>query len=285
MHPDTHNNARWITYKYFNWLASQGHINLYNVEANQIQKFLIHCSEEMTQNSMCDVALHLRKLYAFLFNTGLSVSAYKALLSFSVNRESKIFPALPKSDIAKMLDVIDRNTVLGKRAYAAMLLGTVLGLRACDVVALKLTDIDWVSGKITLVQSKTGKTVALPLTTDVGEALSDYILNARPKTDSLQVFMRLNAPFTPIMSAVTIGEIYSYCCRKAGLPDFRKFHNLRRSLGTSLVNTGTPAPDTAQILGDTDVNSIKPYIAADNEHLKLCALSFEGISPVGGIKL
>jgi integrase len=234
---------------------------------------------------MCDVALHLRKLYAFLFNTGLSVSAYKALLSFSVNRESKIFPALPKSDIAKMLDVIDRNTVLGKRAYAAMLLGTVLGLRACDVVALKLTDIDWVSGKITLVQSKTGKTVALPLTTDVGEALSDYILNARPKTDSLQVFMRLNAPFTPIMSAVTIGEIYSYCCRKAGLPDFRKFHNLRRSLGTSLVNTGTPAPDTAQILGDTDVNSIKPYIAADNEHLKLCALSFEGISPVGGIKL
>jgi integrase len=60
------------------------------------------------------------------------------------------------------------------------MLGVVLGLRACDVKALRLTDIDWRRGEICIVQHKTGKPLALPLTTDVGEALKDYILHARP---------------------------------------------------------------------------------------------------------
>ena len=59
-----------------------------------------------------------------------------------------MYPVLPKADIAKLLDTIDRTTVKGKRDYAMMMLGTVLGLRACDVVALKLTDIDWFRGEI-----------------------------------------------------------------------------------------------------------------------------------------
>lgn len=79
-----------------------------------------------------------------------------------------MFPVLPKSDIAKLLDAIDRSTVKGKRDYAIMMLGTVLGLRACDVIALKLEDIDWLRGEIRIVQSKTSYPVHLPLTQDVG---------------------------------------------------------------------------------------------------------------------
>jgi len=86
--------------------------------------------------------LYPKKLYAFLYTTGRAEDDYSALFSFAVNREKKVFPSLPKSDIAKLLDTIDRSTVKGKRDYAIMMLGTVLNLRACDVVALKLVDID-----------------------------------------------------------------------------------------------------------------------------------------------
>jgi integrase len=218
-----------------------------------------------------------------LYAAGQCESNYSALLSFTVSRETKVYPTLPKSDIAKLLDAIDRTSISGKRSYAIMMLGTVLGLRACDVIALKLTDIDWPRGEIRIVQSKTSQPLVLPLTQDVGEALQDYILNARPKTKAKEVFLRFNAPHTALKSAVSIGEIYEDCCIAAGLPVSRRFHNLRRSLGTSMVANGVSVYDVAQVFGDGNVESVKPYIAADTEHLKMCALPFDGIAPVGGV--
>jgi integrase len=163
-----------------------------------------------------------------------------------------------------------------------MLLGTVLGLRACDVANLKLSDIDWVAGEVKILQSKTLKTVVLPLTNDVGGALKDYILNARPKTDSSHIFIRLKAPFTPIKTAVAVGEIFYRCCKSAGLDYGKRFHMLRRSLATSMINTGSPVTDVAQVLGDANINSTKKYLSFDSERLKLCALPLDGIKPKGG---
>jgi len=193
-----------------------------------------------------------------------------------------VYPTLPKSDIAKLLDAIDRTDLVGKRNYAIMMLGVVLGLRACDVIALKLTDIDWQRGELRIVQSKTSKSLVLPLTQDVGEALQDYILNARPESEAKEIFLRIRAPFTSLLSAVSIGEVYEDCCIAAGLPANRRFHNLRRALGTSMVAGGVSVYDVAQVFGDGNVESVKPYIATDVEHLKMCALPFDGISPIGG---
>ena len=194
----------------------------------------------------------------------------------------KVFPALPKSDIAKLLDAIDRTSVSGKRNYAIMMLGTVLGLRACDIIKLKLDDIDWKRGEIKILQSKTANTLVLPMTQDVGESIQDYILNARPKSDAREIFLRICAPHTALSAAVTVGEIYEKCCKNAGIPASKRFHNLRRSLGTSMVSNGISVYDVAQVLGDKNVESTKPYLTADREHLKMCALSLDGIRPLGG---
>ena len=281
-HANTRNDARWVAHKYFVWLAEQGFADLFGTGSEQIQKFLLVCSKTMMQNSMHNVKLYLKKLYEHLYRSGQSESDYKTLLSFPVNRETKIFPTLPKADIAKLLDSIDRKTKMGKRNYAIMMLGAVLGLRACDVVSLKLTDIDWRNGEVKILQAKTAKTVVLPLTTDVGEALQDYILNARPQIDVKQIFLRINAPHTPLISAVTVGEIFEACCKKSGLPVNKRFHTLRRSLATSMITAGVSVYDVAQELGDSDIDSIKPYIALDSKHLKICALPFDGIVPLGG---
>ena len=281
-HPNTRCDIRWVTHKYFNWLEGQGFIDMAGVGAVHIQKFLLACSEQYPPSTIHNIRLYLKKLYVFLYTTEQADDDYSALFSFAVNREKKVFPVLPKSDIAKLLDTIDRSKTKGKRNYAIMMLGTVLGLRACDIVALKLTDIDWLRGEIHIVQSKTTNPVILPLTQDVGEALKDYILNARPSAVNNEIFLRIKAPHTKLASAVTVGDIYRDCCVAAGLPANKRFHNLRRALGTSMVTNGVSVYDVAQVFGDKNVNSTKPYLVTDAEHLKMCALSFEGIAPAGG---
>lgn len=281
-HPNTRCDMRWATYKYFAWLEEQRVTRVSDAGAVHIQKFLLSCSERYAPSTIHNIRLYLKKLYSFLYETGQTESSYSELFSFVINREKKVYPVLPKSDIAKLLDTIDRSSIKGKRNYAIMLLGTVLGLRACDIVALKLTDIDWLRGEIHILQSKTSNPVILPLTQDVGEALRDYILNARPDTTDREIFLRIKAPHTKLSAAVTMGEIYRDCCIAAGLPANKRFHNLRRALGTSMVENGVSVYDVAQVFGDKNVNSTKPYLAVDMEHLKMCALSFEGIAPAGG---
>jgi len=276
-HPNTRNDMRWAVHKYFNWLAGVGHLSHRGVGAVQIQKFMLYCSETMAINSVHNIRLFLKKLFEYMYRIGLSDSSFSALLSFNIKRETKVANVHQADELAAMLKVIDRRSVAGKRAYAVMMLGIVLGIRACDVITMKFTDIDWVNGEIKILQTKTANTVVLPLTKDVGEALQDYILNARPHNDSLQVFCSLVPPFRPLKAAVSIGEIYRDCCKAAGLPVSKRFHSLRRSLGTSLLASGSPVSTVAQVLGHEEVDSTKKYIAVDVKNLKSCALSLAGI--------
>ena len=284
-HPNTRCDLRWAAHKFFSWLTENGYTDLKEVGPSQIQVFLLDVAERYSPSTIFNVRLYLKKLYAFLHMKGYCDSDYGEFFSFNVNREHKVFPTLPKSDIARLLGAIDRTTVKGKRDYAIMMLGTVLGLRACDVAALKLTDIDWVRGEIRVLQSKTANPVILPLTQDVGETLQDYILNARPESEAKEVFLRIKAPHTAFVAASAVGDIYEDCCVAAGLPASKRFHNLRRALGTAMVSNGVSVYDVAQVFGDKNVESTKPYLAADTEHLKMCALPFDGIAPIGGCVL
>ena len=97
-------------------------------------------------------------------------------------------------ELERILGVIDTETETGKRNRAIILVGATTGLRAIDIIRMKLTDIDWRKGEIKLVQSKTGTTTHVPLMKETGEALKDYILNTRPKgTGCGEVFLRVSA--------------------------------------------------------------------------------------------
>ncbi len=117
-HANTRCDIRWVTHKYFAWLEEQGYCDLIGVGAAQIQKFLLDCSEACSPGSVHNIRIYLEKLYAYLYTVNLSEIDHKELLSFTVNREKRVHPALPKADIAKLLDAIDRNSVKGKRDYA-----------------------------------------------------------------------------------------------------------------------------------------------------------------------
>ena len=280
-------DATWVSRKYFSWLIQDGHPDLRKTGADEVQRFMIYCSQHMSSTGVYDVKLYTKKLYVYLKENNHSAEDYAGLFAFSVMRESKLFPALSSEEIALILDEIDRRMPKGKRDYAIILLAVQLGLRAIDITKLKLTDIDWRRGEIKLVQAKTGVSVALPLTKDVGEAIKDYILHGRQDTESDALFLRIHAPFQAFADAVSIGDMYDYYRKRAGLPrdayDGKGFHALRRTLGRNLVTSGSPVTMVAQILGQEDIDSTKKYIALDSEHLKECALDFTGIDPEGSM--
>ena len=188
-------------------------------------------------------------------------------------------PGIGKTAI---MEQIDTSTNTGKRDKAIISLGATTGLRAIDIVKLKLTDIDWLRGEIHVIQSKTEGVLYLPLLPETGEAIKDYILNARPKTDVQEIFLREKAPFISMSSGVAIGYLFDSYSKKAGIErspfDGKGFHGLRRRLARNMLTSGTPVTTIAQVLGHTNIQATKQYLSLDSQNLKECALDFTGIS-------
>ena len=160
-----------------------------------------------------------------------------------------------------------------------ILLATVTGLRSVDIRRLAFSDIDWVNGEIRLVQSKTGNTLALPLTTDVGEAIQDYILNGRPASDLSNIFLSAKSPHVPLQDRGLYSAFNKYR-EKLGRP-VCAVHGLRRAVGTNMVVAGIPVTTVAQVLGHSRISATKQYISLDSAHLKQCALDFTGLPDRG----
>jgi integrase len=227
----------------------------------------------------------LKNLFLFLSENGslsdLSEFMNKLCL-FKIPVEKKIKPFMPQDEIAAVLNIIDRKTAKGKRDYAMILLAAITGLRSVDITKLTLDSIDWCNGEIKIVQEKTGASLALPLTTDVGESIYEYITKARPKSKSDKVFLRTISPFDGLSNAIRTD--FRRYCDKAGLSTKRGFHSLRRSIATNMITSGVSVFTVAQSLGHTTIDSTRPYISLDSQNLKECALDFSGIR-VGGDEL
>lgn len=186
-------------------------------------------------------------------------------------------------EIERLLDEPDVKTPIGKRDYAIMLLAAQTGLRACDIVNLKREDIDWRAREIRIVQQKTRKPLSLPLEPESGNAIADYLLNARPESDLPYIFLCHVGVLRPInnRSASTIVTKY---LRRAGIVSTiprRGFHSFRRSFGTRLLQNEIPLELLQQLLGHSNIDSAKPYLSVDELGLKNCALGLVACTEAG----
>ena len=270
---------RSIAMPYFKWLVRNNISDLSEISEYVVREYMIDCSNRMMLNSVDATKRLLKKLHGFLYNQGLCSKDYADILSFSVPTEYKIKKPVPHKEIAAVLDIIDRSSPKGKRDYAVILLGAVTGLRSVDIANLTFSDIDWINGEIRISQSKTGKTLALPLTKDVGSALQDYITNGRFNRDLPFVFLRSRSPYEKMCNALPYSIFNSYRT-KLGLEQC-SFHGLRRAVGTNMVIAGVPVTTVSQVLGHSGINATKQYISLDSVHLKECALSLCDILPKG----
>lgn len=257
--------------------------NLQDLTGADVAAAVVSLTESYQPGSMRTVLTSVRVLCRFLEDT-TSCSGLSGAVPRSNARRVRHVSILPAETIEQLTNSPDPVTVVGRRDRAMLLLGARTGLRPVDIVALRLQDIDWRQGVITLVQHKTGTVLSLPLLADVGQAIADYILHERPTTaNDDHVFLRTQAPFVALAPSSKLHDVASRAFTRAGIESHpgmeHGFRVLRASFATSMLEDDTPLPVIAGALGHRGISSVKHYLSADEERMRQCCLDFAGIEP------
>lgn len=186
---------------------------------------------------------------------------------------------LPAEQVKQVLASCDRKTPVGKRNYAILLLLARLGFRAGEIVALALDDIDWENGDI-LVRGKGQRLARLPLPSDVGEALVEYLRDVRPTGRTRRLFLRIRAPLRGLAGSVSVDCIVARALNRAGLaPPLKGAHLLRHSLATDLLRQGASLAEIGQLLRHSQPNTTQIYAKVDIEALRGIAVAWPAGAP------
>jgi integrase/recombinase XerD len=193
---------------------------------------------------------------------------------------------MPFDDVKMLLQAPDRNTAVGKRDLAMLVLMAHLGLRAGEVVNLCVSDIDFLNGTLLIRQTKTSRERMLPLTIEIAEILIEYIKNGRQNQKYDGLFLRIYAPHTPIKSSPSVGIMIRKYLKETGIKSpTMGTHQLRHSLATHLINNGATLKDIADLLGHTRIENTCIYAKVQVDRLKDVALPFPAVAKERGLEV
>lgn len=273
-----------VTKKFLTFLEESGAHDLFLLKPNTISHFILYASKDYQPISMGTVCAALRSFFSFLTSANLISTDLTLAIPSGFARKTLIVPTISHQEEDQMLSAIDRNTPIGKRDYAILLIALRLGLRSVDITNLKLEQLKWQRNTLEMVQQKTGRLLIVPLLADVGNAIIEYLLNGRPTSSEPYVFLRNQAPYTKLSGNIAVYHIVSGYMKKAGIRqdegDRKGAHCLRHSVAARLLAAETPLPIISSVLGQADKNSARVYLSTDMEHLQSCALGLAGIEVV-----
>lgn len=234
------------------------------------------------KSSMAKLLRTMKKFVCFLRSKGIVYLDADRFLGNAGRCRQKTLPCFTDDELRLIFKQIDRSTDKGRRDYAIFLISLRIGLRASDISKLKLTDINWAEKTVKIVQKKTKTALELPLPVDVGNAVADYILHSRYKTDNPHIFLRIRrspsgSPIEPTSFNACLREYMEAAGIERTGWDGKSFHALRRTAGAKMVTAGVPVSTVAQVLGHNSIESSKRYISLDTERLRECCLDLGAI--------
>ena len=242
---------------------------------DMVPSFFQHLLATYSPTSIRTVASHIRSFLRFAEGG----ERLLPLVPSHCTRNKPIIPILTEKEHYALKNVLHTGEV-SLRDKSIILLSLRTGLRAVDIVGMKLEDIDWVNDAIFIIQSKTGNPFKIPLAVDVGNVLSSYILNERPKTDNPYVFLRSLAPFSPLSGHSTCYAVVRKTFHQAGirLGNERKgIHVIRHSAASRMLSKGVPVTTISSMLGHSNKTSTDIYLTTDTESMRACAIDLSGI--------
>jgi integrase/recombinase XerD len=171
---------------------------------------------------------------------------------------------LPPEEVERLIASCDRSSSQGKRDLAILLLLARLGLRAGDIVQMRLADIDW-HGAWVLVSGKNRRQTRLPLTREVGKAIAAYVQAGRPASQADALFLRTRAPFRALGSHCAISMIVDSALRRTGIkrPGRGAAHLLRHSVASSMLRHGASLQEISALLRHRSIETTQIYAKVD----------------------
>ena len=239
-------------------------------DASLIRNVLLNHVAKHSRKYAKAVVTSMRQYLRFLATTNRCRPGLEnAVPSVPEWRLSSLPRYISDDEVNRVVASCNLNTPVGIRNHAILLLLSRLGLRAQDIVNLRIDDIDWHDGSIR-VTGKSARTANLPLPQDVGDALLLYIEKARPRATEERVFMCVRAPHRPFAGSGSISSLVFYALKRAGVtsPSNQGAHLLRHSAATSMLRSGAGLDTVGAILrhGSHDTTAI--YAKVDVRMLK-----------------
>jgi integrase/recombinase XerD len=254
--------------------ATPDGVDVAGLSAADVVGFVLAVSGERPPKTTQRVVSALRSLLRFCHVQGLLSVPLAAAVPKVANRRAGLPRFLEPAQVQALLSACDRRGVAGRRDFAMMTLMVRLGLRAGEVAALGLGDIDWRRGEITVV-GKGPRSDRLPLPADVGAAVADYLHHARPG-DALDrcVFVRVLAPHRGLTSGGVTQAVVAAGGR-AGLGPITA-HRLRHTAATGMLRAGAPLAQVGQVLRHRRALTTASYAKVDREGLRALARPWPG---------
>jgi integrase/recombinase XerD len=249
-------------------------LDLAALNARDVVAFMEHLLSRKRPFRDKTPATHLRSFFQYLFAQGLTTTN----LSLCVPRAHKPWGArLPRhlspDEVEAVLASVRANPRRGARDYAMLLLMARLGLRALEVMAIQLDDIDWRAGEL-LVRGKGQRHDRLPIPTDVGEAISKYLREDRTSATTRALFVTLRAPNRPFKDSQVIKDILKEAFTATGVKPPTPYvgsHVLRHSLATNMVRAGASLEEIGDLLRHRSRATTMIYAKLDTDGLRSIA--------------
>ena len=254
--------------------AVDGELRLDRLTATEVSGFVLAECALRSVGSAKYVVCGLRSLLRYLYVAGhIDAQLDVAVPAAAGWRLTGVPVIVGRAEVARLLASCDRRTTFGRRDYAVLVLLSRLGLRAGEVAALELANLDWRAAEL-IVRGKGGRSERLPLPADVGEALAGWLRRGRPRCDATTVFTRVRAPHQNLTSG-GVTNIVRAACARAGLPPMYA-HRLRHAAATEMLRAGASLSEVGQVLRHASVLSTAIYAKVDHARLRSLALPWPG---------
>ena len=255
----------------------KGALHFQRITAADITAFVQRQASLVTSKRAPLVVTALRSFLRYLFVRGIVANdlatCVPTIATWSLSNVPRF---LAGEQIQKILASCDKETAIGKRDYALLLLLARLGLRAGEVVALTLDDFDWEAGLVT-VRGKGKRVARMPVPSEVGTAIADYLSTGRPRCSSRRVFIRAKAPLTGFANSIAICSLVDRAMERAGVEsEYRGSHVFRHSLATGMLNHGASLDEIGDLLRHRRPETTRIYAKVDLVSLRSIALPWPG---------
>ena len=242
-----------------------------------IHAFIHRCSPKFSRRRLQLVVTALRSFLRYLQQRGtISADLATAVPTVANWRRADVPKTITPEQVEKLLATCDPVTTAGRRDRAILLLLARLGLRASEVVAMRLDDIDWATGTF-IVRGKGSRREPMPLLADVGKALVDYLADGRPVCDTRRVFVRLCAPYRGLKNASSLCDIVKRALARASInAPFKGAHLLRHSLATRMLASGASLAEIGELLRHERLETTQIYAKLDLGALRSLAQPWPG---------
>ncbi len=233
--------------------------------AQSLRKFVFERSQVCGWAAAKRCTTAVRMFLRFLIAAGKCTAGLDASIPALAHWRLSSLPRYLQSDeVERVIASCDATTPVGARDRAILLLLARLGLRAGDIVRLRLSDFDWEEAGIR-VAGKGRCQALLPLTQEIGDAIVTYIKDGRPQSDCDVLFIRSRAPFRAFADHCAISVIVAQAMRRAGVacPSRGAAHVLRHSVASSMLHHGASLQEIAVILRHRFIATTEIYAKVD----------------------